>query len=73
VLPVVTASPTGSTNCDPLLANGSAQVTKVDGLDPTAPYAFKWHTGMNLSTPIVGATADSLKNRQGGTTAYLLC
>lgn len=70
VLPVVTASPTGSTNCDPLLANGSAQVTKVDGLDPQAPYTFKWHTGMDLSAPIAGATADSLKNRQGSTTAY---
>jgi hypothetical protein len=70
VLPVVIASGTGSTNCDPLLANGSAQVSKVDGLAATAPYTFKWHTGMDLSAPIVSATADTLKNRQGSATTY---
>ena len=66
VLPVVTASGIGSTNCTPALANGSALVSDVDGAGTGAPYTFQWHSGSDLSAPIAGATNATLTNRQGG-------
>ena len=70
VLPVIAANGNPSTNCDPLLANGSAIVTSVDGAGTGAPFTFKWHTGINISTPIAGAVNPALNNRQGGVGAY---
>jgi len=65
VLPVITTSAIGSTNCVPALANGQALVTDVDGAGISAPYAFKWHTGANTSAPL-GVTTATLGNKQGG-------
>ena len=70
VLPVVTASGVGSTNCTPALANGSALVSNVDGVGTGAPYTFQWHTGSDLSAPIAGATNATLNNRQGGSGVF---
>ena len=70
ILPVVTASGTGSTNCTPALANGSAQVTNVDGVGTGSPYIFQWHSGIDLSTPIAGATNPILTSRQGGSGVF---
>lgn len=50
VLPAITASTTPSSNCDPLLANGKALVTDVDGVGTGPPYTFKWYSG-NLVNP----------------------
>ena len=66
VLPAVTASGIGSTNCTPALANGSALVSNVDGLGTGTPYTFQWHSGSGLAAPIAGATSPTLSNRQGG-------
>jgi hypothetical protein len=38
--------------------------------EPVPPYTFKWHTGIDVSSPIVGATNPALNNRQGGATAF---
>ena len=70
VLPVVTTAAAPSTNCDPLLANGSATVTNVDGLGTGAPYTFQWHTGIDLSSPIAAAINPALNNRQGGSGTF---
>ncbi len=69
VLPLITTSAIGSTNCIPALANGQARVTDVDGAGITPPYAFKWHSGSGTSTPIVGTSA-TLTNLQGGAGAF---
>jgi hypothetical protein len=66
VLPAITSNAIPSTSCDPALANGQAQVTDVDGAGTGAPFIFQWHTGVGTSSPIVGATAAILANRQGG-------
>ena len=66
VLPVITAAPQPSTNCDPLLANGSVAVTDVDGLGLPAQYTFQWHTGSTIATPVAGATSAVLDKLQGG-------
>lgn len=65
-LPIITTSAVPSTNCDPALANGQALVTDVDGIGTGSPFVFQWHTGVDTSTPVVGATNPALLNRQGG-------
>jgi hypothetical protein len=70
VVPVISTNAIGSTNCDPLLANGQASVTSVDGAGTGAPYVFSWHSGVDTSTPIAGATSATLANRQGGAGAF---
>lgn len=66
VIPAITSSAIGSTNCDPALANGQALVTDVDGAGTGVPYVFQWHTGSNTASPIATATSSTLANRQGG-------
>jgi len=70
VLPVISTTVIGSTNCVAPLANGQALVTDVDGVGTSIPYVFKWHAGVDTSSPIVGATAATLANRQGGVGAF---
>ena len=69
VIPVIASAAVGSTNCVAALANGQALVTNVDGAGIGSPYIFEWHTGVDTSTPIVGAAA-TLSNRQGGAGAF---
>ena len=69
IIPVIASSAIGSTNCIVALANGQASVTDVDGAGIGSPYVFEWHTGVDTSTPIVGAAA-TLSNRQGGVGAF---
>jgi hypothetical protein len=66
VRPVITAVPHPSTNCDPLLPNGSVEVTDVDGLGLASPYKYQWHTGVTTASPVNGATAALLDKLQGG-------
>jgi hypothetical protein len=66
VLPVITATPHPSTNCDPLLTNGSVEVTDVDGLGLPAHFNYQWHTGTTTATPVPGATSPLLDKLQGG-------
>lgn len=67
VLPVITAGPHPSTNCDPLLPNGSVEVTNVDGLGLAPQFKYQWHTGLTPGAPIANATAPLLEDLQGGT------
>jgi len=69
-LPRITTNIISSTNCDPLLANGQAFVTDVDGVGTSSPYAFQWHTGVDTSVPLPSAKAATLGNLQGGAGAY---
>jgi large repetitive protein len=70
VLPSITTSAAGSSNCLPLAPgitpNGSALVTDVDGAGTPALYAFQWHTGNGTTTPINGETNTALSGIQGG-------
>ncbi len=70
LIPVIASNTVGSTNCDPALANGQAVVSDVDGAGTGATFVFQWHTGANIASPIGGATAASLANRQGGVGAF---
>ncbi|MBI1768437.1 MAG: hypothetical protein HYR67_08695, partial [Bacteroidetes bacterium] len=67
-LPALTTSQTPSTNCDPLLKNGIAEVTQVNGIGVgfTANFTYQWHTGVGTGSPIAGATNAKLSNVQGG-------
>lgn len=69
-LPTITTTSVPSTNCDPLLANGQAEVTDVDGTGTGIPYVYLWHDGMNTSTPLAGETNPLLENLQGGASAF---
>ncbi|MDN4163980.1 gliding motility-associated C-terminal domain-containing protein [Cytophagales bacterium LB-30] len=67
-LPTVVLTPTGSTNCDPALPNGSLTVS-VNGsaTDQSADFTYEWFEGDSDSDPLIGgATAFELLNRQGG-------
>ncbi len=67
-LPEIDIAQVPSTNCDPALANGSAEVTDVDNAGVGAPYTFQWYTG-NVVDPanvISGATDPVLNSVQGG-------
>ncbi|MGC3945184.1 MAG: gliding motility-associated C-terminal domain-containing protein [Chryseolinea sp.] len=66
VLPVITATPHPSTNCDALLANGSVEVTSVDGLGLPSQYKYQWHSGTTTATTVPGATSPKLDKLQGG-------
>jgi hypothetical protein len=70
VIPVISTSAVASTNCSPLLANGQAIVTNVDGAGTGSPYIFSWHSGVDTSTLIAGATSATLGNRQGGASSF---
>ena len=70
LLPVISTTAIGSTNCAAPLANGQALVTDVNGAGTALPFVFKWHTGVDTTTPIVGATGATLSNRQGGVGAF---
>lgn len=69
VLPVITASPTPSTNCDPLIPNGSAAVTDVDGLGIGSPYSFKWYDGNAVTPGAEKSLIASYANLNGSATA----
>lgn len=75
-LPVITASSIASTNCDPALANGVAQVTDVDGAGINSPdYTFEWYNG-NVAAGAIQATTPAYGNNtpgnglQGGAGAF---
>lgn len=64
--PVIAASATPSTNCDPALANGRVQVTDVDaGSGIGAPYAFEWYRDVTASGLLIASTAVSPDTLQG--------
>ncbi|MFZ2905802.1 MAG: gliding motility-associated C-terminal domain-containing protein [Cyclobacteriaceae bacterium] len=65
ILPVIAANANGSTNCDPLLANGSVQVTAVDGVPPTATYNVEWHRGNSIAGYLIANAAVSPDTLQG--------
>ncbi len=75
-LPAITTTLTGSTNCLPELANGSAAVVTVDGtaVGGTSDYTYQWHIGPGTVTPIDVAANPSaatavLTGVQGGASA----
>lgn len=70
VLPVIATTSTPSTNCDPLLANGSVAVTNVDGLGTGLPYSFKWYNGNAVVSGSEKSLAASYTSLNGGPTAF---
>ncbi|MGC4023348.1 MAG: gliding motility-associated C-terminal domain-containing protein [Cyclobacteriaceae bacterium] len=69
VLPSITTTFSASTNCDPLLANGKAIVSDVDGAGTGSPYKFEWYDG-NAVSGAVKATAATYPNVKGGSGQY---
>ncbi len=68
VLPALSTSQTPSTNCTPVLANGIAEVTKVNGIavGSTSNFSYQWFTGTGTGSAIAGATNAQLPDVQGG-------
>jgi hypothetical protein len=71
-LPALTTSSSPSTNCDPALVNGVAQVLDVDGTGVTSPnYSFAWYNGngpvgtVQATTPVYGSSTPG-NGLQGG-------
>lgn len=54
--PDIVTSVQGSTNCDPLLKNGSATITTVDLGPPTGAYSYSWHVGNSVAGPSISTT-----------------
>lgn len=65
-IPVIKTISVPSTNCDPLLKNGQAAVTDVDGAGIGAPYTFKWYDGNVVVPGSEKSLLASYSNLQGG-------
>lgn len=68
ILPTITASAVPSTNCDPALANGSVQVTDVDGTGIPFTYTYAWYAGNTPGGLLVAsfpASPDTLQGAPG--------
>ncbi|MBX7125340.1 MAG: gliding motility-associated C-terminal domain-containing protein [Cyclobacteriaceae bacterium] len=65
VLPTLTTSVTGSTNCDPALKNGVASLTLVNGVAPGASFTYAWYAGNTVAGAAIGTNA-VLNGVQGG-------
>jgi gliding motility-associated-like protein len=64
--PVIDASASPSTNCDPALPNGIVQVTDVDnGGGIGSPYDFEWYRNVTASGTLIASTAVSPDTLQG--------
>jgi large repetitive protein len=61
VLPAITLSSIASTNCDPLLKNGSVTVTS-----PNTGSTYAWFDGLTTASPILPSTSTTASALQGG-------
>jgi hypothetical protein len=61
VLPTITMSSVPSTNCDPLLKNGSVTVTS-----PTTGSTYAWFDGLTTASPVLPSTSTTASAMQGG-------
>jgi hypothetical protein len=61
VLPTITLSSVASTNCDPLLKNGSVTVTS-----PTTGSTYAWFDGLTTASTVLPSTSTTASALQGG-------
>jgi CHU_C Type IX secretion signal domain len=65
ILPSITANGIPSTNCDPALANGSVEVTDVDGVGTPSNYTYEWSAGSTPSGLTIASAPASPDTLQG--------